>query len=218
MNYKQKLGYMALGAGILALGIIIGQWVTPDIEAQSNGVFDKIQCRDIEVVDKDGETAIRLYTTKHGGDIRMDSKDGRLANMGIDETGGVFFLSGKGKGVDPSVALFTSEDSASISVQGRSLSEVSMYAGEGYGRIAVEVEGKGLNDGGSAAMAIASHGGVVAVSDKSGEAEMRTDEHGGVVAVFNNQSKIRAAMGVNAFGNGGSVHLGQKRLSPVRGG
>ena len=29
MNYKQKLGYMALG-------IIIGQVVTPDIEAQSN--------------------------------------------------------------------------------------------------------------------------------------------------------------------------------------
>ena len=37
MNYKQKLGYMALGAGILAIGIIIGQVVTPDIEAQSNG-------------------------------------------------------------------------------------------------------------------------------------------------------------------------------------
>ena len=35
MNYKQKLGYMALGAGILAVGIIIGQWGTPDIEAQN---------------------------------------------------------------------------------------------------------------------------------------------------------------------------------------
>ena len=36
MNHKQKFGYMALGAGILTLGIIIGQVVTPDIEAQSN--------------------------------------------------------------------------------------------------------------------------------------------------------------------------------------
>ena len=25
MNHKQKLGYMALGAGVLAIGIIIGQ-------------------------------------------------------------------------------------------------------------------------------------------------------------------------------------------------
>ena len=54
MNHKQKLGYMALGAGILALGIIIGQVVTPDIEAQSNGVFDKIICKEIEVVDTTG--------------------------------------------------------------------------------------------------------------------------------------------------------------------
>ncbi len=45
VNHKQKLGYMALGAGILALGIIIGQWGTPDIEAQSNGVFDEITSR-----------------------------------------------------------------------------------------------------------------------------------------------------------------------------
>ena len=152
MNQKQRLGYMALGAGILAVGIIIGQIITPDIEAQSNGVFDKIQCREIEVVDKDGETAIRLYTTKHGGDIRMDSKDGRIANMGIGEDGGVFYLSGK--------------------------------------------------DSVSATMLTKAHGGIVEVSGNGGSAEMGTDEHGGRVDVFNNQDKNRAAMGVDAFGNG----------------
>ena len=60
MNYKQKLGYMALGAGIMAIGIIIGQVITPNIEAQSNGVFDKITCRELEVVDQDGTPAIVL--------------------------------------------------------------------------------------------------------------------------------------------------------------
>ena len=30
MNHKQKLGYMAIGAGILAIGIIIGQIITPE--------------------------------------------------------------------------------------------------------------------------------------------------------------------------------------------
>ena len=60
MNHKQKLGYMALGAGIMALGIIIGQVITPNIEAQSNGVFDKITCRELEVVDQDGTPAIVL--------------------------------------------------------------------------------------------------------------------------------------------------------------
>ncbi len=59
MNQKQKLGYMALGAGILAFGITIGQFITPDIEAQNNGVFDKITCREIQVVDEHGK--LRIY-------------------------------------------------------------------------------------------------------------------------------------------------------------
>ena len=29
MNHKQKLGYTLLGAGIMAVGITIGQFVTP---------------------------------------------------------------------------------------------------------------------------------------------------------------------------------------------
>lgn len=60
MNYKQKLGYILFGAGIMAIGIIIGQVITPDIEAQSNGVFDKITCRELEVVDEKGERGIVL--------------------------------------------------------------------------------------------------------------------------------------------------------------
>ena len=182
MNHKQKLGYMALGAGILALGIIIGQWVTSDIEAQSNGVFDKIQCREIEVVDKDGETAIRLYTTKHGGDIRMDSKDGRIATMGINERGGSVYLSGKGKFDDGSVSMYTDEDGASLSVQDRHLSDggISMYAHDYGGSINIDVEG-----GGSATMYATVHDGGVGVSGKDSRgAEMRTNEHGGRITVF----------------------------------
>ena len=38
MNYKQKLGYTLLGAAVMAVGIIIGQLSTPNIEAQSNSV------------------------------------------------------------------------------------------------------------------------------------------------------------------------------------
>ena len=64
MNHKQKLGYMLLGAGIMAVGITIGQFITPNIEAQSNGVFDKITCRKIEVVDEKGKRAIVLQSMK----------------------------------------------------------------------------------------------------------------------------------------------------------
>ena len=62
MNHKQKLGYTLLGAGIMAVGITMGQFITPNIEAQLNGVFDKITCREIEVVNKDGNKTIALFS------------------------------------------------------------------------------------------------------------------------------------------------------------
>ena len=62
MNHKQKLGYTLLGAGIMAVGITIGQFITPQLEAQNNGVFDKVVCREIEVVDKNGNKAIALFS------------------------------------------------------------------------------------------------------------------------------------------------------------
>lgn len=61
MNHRQKFAYMALGAGILALGITIGQVITPNIEAQHNGVFDEIVCSKLTVVDEAGKRAILLY-------------------------------------------------------------------------------------------------------------------------------------------------------------
>ena len=60
MNHKQKLGYMAVGALILALGITIGQVITPSIEAQSNGVFDRIECSVLTLVDELGNEQIQL--------------------------------------------------------------------------------------------------------------------------------------------------------------
>ena len=75
MNHKQKLGYTLLGAGIMALGIIVGEFVTPNIEAQSNGVFEKITCRELYVVDAKGETEIGLG----GNSVVIHDKQGRLA-------------------------------------------------------------------------------------------------------------------------------------------
>ena len=79
MNHKQKFGYMALGALVLAIGIIIGQGMTPSIEAQHNGVFDKITCREIEVVDKSGKPAISLATGYPGNRITLNDLSGKPA-------------------------------------------------------------------------------------------------------------------------------------------
>ena len=43
MKTLETLGYMGLGALILVVGIVIGQVITPDIEAEQNGaLFDEI--------------------------------------------------------------------------------------------------------------------------------------------------------------------------------
>ncbi len=81
MNHKQKLMYMLLGAGIMAIGIIIGQVVTPNIEARSNGVFDEIQCTKLTVVDKAGKDAIVLkpHPLSFGNEILIFAPDGKEA-------------------------------------------------------------------------------------------------------------------------------------------
>ena len=101
MNHKQKLGYMALGAGILALGIIIGQFVTPDIEAQNNGVFDQVYCKGLTIVDNSGNPRITLNVD--GGEKRANiaiwgKNKKTAAYLGSSEDGSLFvlnFLSGE---------------------------------------------------------------------------------------------------------------------------
>ncbi len=81
MNHKQKLGYILLGAGIMAVGITIGQFITPDIEAQSNGVFNEITCRKLTVVDTAGKDAIVLNATRftRHNQIVLFNTDGKEA-------------------------------------------------------------------------------------------------------------------------------------------
>ena len=67
---------MALGAGILAFGITIGQFITPDIEAQNNGVFDKITCREIQVVDEHGKLRIYLDILNGASIISLHNSQG----------------------------------------------------------------------------------------------------------------------------------------------
>ena len=99
MNYKQKLGYILFGAGIMAIGIIIGQVITPDIEAQNNGVFDEITCRSLNVVDENGNAGIQLLAV---GDTNVivigdNSPDTGRIYLGTDHgTNGITITDGAG--------------------------------------------------------------------------------------------------------------------------
>lgn len=60
MNYKQKLGYTALGAAIMLIGMWLSPLIAPPVTAQHNGVFDEIQCKKLTVVDSKGKKAVEL--------------------------------------------------------------------------------------------------------------------------------------------------------------
>ena len=60
MKRKICVRSMFLGAVIMLIGLAVGAIVSPPLVAQHNGVFDVIQCRRLEVVDKHGKKAILL--------------------------------------------------------------------------------------------------------------------------------------------------------------
>ena len=62
MNYKQKLGYIVLGAVIMLVGLGLGTIVSPPLIAQKDGALDEIQCSKLTVVDKAGQPAIVMGT------------------------------------------------------------------------------------------------------------------------------------------------------------
>ena len=151
MNHKQKLGYMALGAGILALGIIIGQWGTPDIEAQSNGVFDEITCRSLKVVDETG-VKVSIGVNADGGFIKVDDKDRELqALIGSTEHGGHVSVY---RGLAPGATMGMTSHGGIVSVWGKGSAAAVMQIEEDGGEVTVigkEAEGlvgMGINESG----------------------------------------------------------------------
>lgn len=172
MNHKQKLGYMALGAGILAVGIIIGQIITPDIEAQSNGVFDKITCREIEVIDKHGETQVRVRSGFFGGLVTVRGKEGKgVAELSVGEYGGTVWL--EGSNGEPSAAIRSTDHGGEVLVSNLSgHKRVVMYVYDDRGFVDV----KGLWPTVFARMSVDENGnGIINTWDRNGNRQREED-------------------------------------------
>ena len=101
MNQKQKLGYMVLGAVILAVGIIIGQVIAPGIEAQSNGVFDEIICTKLTVVNDAGTHKIELISEQDQNILRLTDRAG-TPQIGIsvsDDGNSMMIMNRRNRGI-----------------------------------------------------------------------------------------------------------------------
>ena len=78
MKQKICVRSMALGAVIMLIGLAVGAIVSPPLGAQRNGVFDKIFCRSLTVVDSEGSIGIMLNKDENGSSMAMYNSQGKL--------------------------------------------------------------------------------------------------------------------------------------------
>ena len=194
---------MVLGAVIMLIGLAVGCAVSPSLIAQRNSVFDKITCREIEVIDKDGNEAISLYSDGLGNRVYIYNKQGKTAM--VLGSGGTFW----GNSID----IYNKQEELAVVLGSEdSLNRVYVFNKQGTG-----VVGRLYNTeyGGSvdvfnnqkklgASVSVAEHGGRFDVYNNQGKnrAAMGVNEYGGHFDVYNNQGKGSATMAVNEYGNG----------------
>ena len=132
MNYKQKIGYILLGAGLMLAGLAVGSTVLPSLVAPSKVVFDKVQCRELEVVDANGNKAISLRSNDTSSTSVYYDKQGNVAMIlgSIDEIGrGVSIYDQYGKLM---VGLASSSGWDNLKGSGLTVYDI-------YGKVAVEL-------------------------------------------------------------------------------
>ena len=77
MNFKQKLGYMFIGCLFTIAGYILASLGGDTTHAQQNEqVIDKIVCRELEVVNKEGISVFDIKAGEGGGVVRVKNSDG----------------------------------------------------------------------------------------------------------------------------------------------
>ena len=83
MKRKICVRSMVLGAGIMLIGLVVGAIVSPPLIAHGGpedlGVFGKVVCRKIEVVDEHDQTMIRLESDPSGSLVSVYNKAGEPA-------------------------------------------------------------------------------------------------------------------------------------------
>ena len=134
MKRKVCVRSMVLGAVIMLVGLAVGAIVSPPLIAQKNGVFDKITCRELEVLDENGNLAIVLSTEL----ISRDNEPKANGVLVLDKQhngGGIKLICGaqknwinvSGEGATESINLSVGEQR-----------DASIYISDGLGKVAWE--------------------------------------------------------------------------------
>ena len=228
MNYKQKLGYTALGTAIMLIGMWLSPLISPPVTAQHNGVFDEIQCRKLTVVDDKGKTAVILGGYKDWGNrnsiVIFDKQEKQAVTLHSNVFGNAVIVFNKqGKQAvtlgtsdeewgQSKVALYDQQGNEAVILTGdESVSNsvvVYNHQGEGaseeWGNATDRVFNKRWND--AVGLYSSEGGNWVSVFNKQTKTavDLSHTEYGGRVDVWGNvgNHNPRAMMDINEHGNG----------------
>ena len=108
------LGYTALGAVLMLIGLGVGAIVSPPLIAQRIGVFDEIHCSKLTVSTKYGKPVIVLGAGEEdgGGIVLFNPTWTQAAILHVDQVGGRLALH-NAKG-NPMIALSPNEEGSFV--------------------------------------------------------------------------------------------------------
>ncbi|RKU28971.1 hypothetical protein C6497_07185 [Candidatus Poribacteria bacterium] len=242
MNFKQKLGYMFIGSLFTLTGYILASLGGDTTHAQQDEqVIDKIVCRELEVVNKEGKEVVHIRAAVNGGLVNIyNNKEKRIANIGAER-----HMQGDGmvgvwnKEGNPVGTLYANIDGSGIidirnkyghiiAILGASVSKgkviLELFNNEKLGVGMAATESGGIvsvrNNEGISVVNLEgklSGEGLVHVSDKEGDSiivlEPNTNRTGGVVEVYGKEAKGYARIG--ATPDGGFMVVGDNARKDV---
>ncbi len=138
MKFKHKLGYMFIGCLFTIAGYILASLGGITTHAQKDEqMLDKIVCRELEVVNKEGKVVAGIVATEAGGGIAVFNAAekgviGIIANK--DGNGSISVLNASGKGI---TGIGADKD-------GNGVVSVQNAAGKGVAIMAVDEDGDGF--------------------------------------------------------------------------
>ena len=186
MNVKQKLGYMLIGCLFTIAGYILASLGGVATHAQQNEqVIDKVICRELQVVNKDGKRGVILFTTRNGNGVMgvFNNAGEEVAILTADQHGGVMeFHSNTGNKIG---VIGASEVGGVMGVLNNAQKRTAGFAVDGDGNGVMEV----FNNAGMGVVGIGSfeHGGVMEVLNIAGEPTVRiitTEKGNGVIQTY----------------------------------
>ena len=89
MKYREKLGYITLGGVLMLVGMLTAGLFSPlGAQSQSDGYFDKITCRRLEVVTRSGAKFLEILTQQDGGNLALyHNGEKKRVSISVPENG-----------------------------------------------------------------------------------------------------------------------------------